>query len=242
MEINDITIETFKDKAKETDFGVIGNSILYDACKRYPNHSDKSEIIAKTWLIGRSYAVSLERMRSENRKNKKEISDDFYINVAEKFIRINFDKFLSELRSVTDNAITEQNIPIILRTHKEITSFIEKNITNDNRRSFVSKYLHFHFKNLFYLYDSRVAQRVMQIRILKSNFGYDKNNYKKILDSSDYDKLYADFFVKCFFLQDSLKKVGLSLTLRELDSCLIKIANDIERGRNENRNISSVNK
>lgn len=51
----------------------IGNRILYDMCGAHPEHSQDGEIVAKVWLIGRSYAASIERCR-----NAKHIGDDFY--------------------------------------------------------------------------------------------------------------------------------------------------------------------
>ena len=39
----------------------IGNQVLYDLCSRYPMHKHPAEIVAKVWLIGRSYSASVER-------------------------------------------------------------------------------------------------------------------------------------------------------------------------------------
>ncbi len=44
----------------------LGNQVLYDLCSKHPFHKTPQEIIAKVWLIGRSYAAALER-----RKNKR---------------------------------------------------------------------------------------------------------------------------------------------------------------------------
>ncbi len=54
-------------KSKEgVDYGYVGNGILYDMCKKYPRHNNESEIIAKIWIIGRSYAASIERNRNRD--------------------------------------------------------------------------------------------------------------------------------------------------------------------------------
>ena len=39
----------------------LGNKVLYDLCSSYPYHKTDEEIIAKIWLIGRSYAAAIER-------------------------------------------------------------------------------------------------------------------------------------------------------------------------------------
>jgi hypothetical protein len=41
----------------------LGNDILYEMCEKYPGHDEDNEIIAKIWLIGRSYAAAIERRK-----------------------------------------------------------------------------------------------------------------------------------------------------------------------------------
>ena len=143
-----LLIKKLQEFLRHQDYGQIGNNVLYEMCQKYPNHNDKAEIIGKVWFIGRSYAASIER----NRKRDKNVSDYFYNNiVAPKFIENNFDDLLLNLRKLS--VLNLYNVPIVLETHKKIIDFI-KQITGDDKRSFVSKYLHFHFPSLFYIYDS----------------------------------------------------------------------------------------
>lgn len=53
----------------------LGNDVLYRLCKEYPHHKTEQEIIAKIWLIGRSYAAAIERRKT---KKRGESSDNFY--------------------------------------------------------------------------------------------------------------------------------------------------------------------
>jgi len=39
----------------------LGNQVLYDLCRNHPDHSRDDVIIAKIWLIGRTYAAAIER-------------------------------------------------------------------------------------------------------------------------------------------------------------------------------------
>src|SRR3989344_2307827 len=185
------------------DYGKIGNGILYEMCKKYPYHNDPAEIVGKVWLIGRSYAVSLER----NKKNKN-VSDDFYNKIiVPSFIDGNFDNLLLSLRKL--HRLSEDNIPVIIETHKNAVDFICKRITGDNKRSFVSKYLHFHFPELFFIYDSRSASAVNKVIHAA---GIEKKQYIKHIEKiKKLDKNYAKFFVKCFYLQQFYKKAGLFL-------------------------------
>src|SRR6185295_16599237 len=51
----------------------VGNSILYKLCRQYPAHDSIDVIIAKVWLIGRSYAAAIERGKADSLP-----SDSFY--------------------------------------------------------------------------------------------------------------------------------------------------------------------
>lgn len=219
-ETTETILDGIKTLKKETDYGKIGNGVLYDLCKKYPNHNSEAEIIAKVWLIGRSYAASIER----NRNRKEKVSDNFYKNtVAPKFKEGNaFDNYLSKIRGI--KRITKENIPIILWVYKNVIDFIKKEITGDDKRSFVSKYLHFHFPTLFFIYDSRVAGVINRVI---SACGGSRKRYKELLPKSNkkIDKTYADFFVKCFFLMQFCETENITMTPREIDNYLIKRAN-----------------
>ena len=45
----------------------IGNGVLYDLCSRHPDHTNIGAVSAKCWLIGRSYAASVERYMPDMR-------------------------------------------------------------------------------------------------------------------------------------------------------------------------------
>ena len=214
-------IDEIKKSKTHYNYGRVGNGTLYEMCKKYPYHNDPSEIVGKVWLIGRSYAVSLER-----NKNNKNVSDDFYSEIiAPNFIGGNFDNLLLGIRKLRE--LSEENIPIIIKTHKKVVDFIHKRITKDNKRSFVSKYLHFHFPKLFFIYDSRAASTINKV---VNTIGVKKKQYTKYIKKiKKFDKKYAEFFIKCFYLQQFCKKKGFLLTTRQIDSFLVEIANETIR-------------
>ena len=41
----------------------LANKTLYDLCSKHPNHKNNEEIIAKVWIIGRTYAAAIERRK-----------------------------------------------------------------------------------------------------------------------------------------------------------------------------------
>ncbi len=185
-------------------------------CEKYPRHDNDSEIYAKFWLIGRAYAVQLER-----NKRKVKIKGDFYKQVA-KTVKNRFDQFLLPLKG--RNLTTNEDVRIILQIHRAVMKFIRKEITEDDKRSFVSKYLHFHFRDLFFIYDSKASSVINSI-ISQCGYDEEKRDYKKIINDTEYDKPYADFFIKCFFLKKYLEKNGCNFSLREIDSYLLERAN-----------------
>jgi hypothetical protein len=138
----------------------LGNDILYKMCADYFNHDSVEKIIAKVWLIGRSYAVALER-----RKNKIQNyeSDKFYTEiVANAFQSSQLDKIMSDIK-INAKLDTDTLIKTI-ELHYYLTKLLNE-ITELNKRSFSSKYLHFHMPNFFYIYDSRATKALRKFKI-----------------------------------------------------------------------------
>ncbi|MFO0905737.1 MAG: hypothetical protein U0939_22205 [Pirellulales bacterium] len=62
-------------KAMGTTPSDLGNQVLYDLRRQYAGHTDEQAVIAKIWLIGRTYAAAIER-----RRTKSELTGDrFYL-------------------------------------------------------------------------------------------------------------------------------------------------------------------
>ena len=213
---NYITIHDYKSIIVSSKNSVwdIGNGALYDLCSKYPKHTSVDVAIAKVWLIGRAYAAAIERF-----KNKKENSDNFYINkVGPVLVRSAIDLRLVSLSDAV--AITEENILKILKVHEYVTS-IFKSLTGQNKRSLSAKYLHFHLPNLFYIYDSRVSQAIRKFPIEMSR------KLKSITNSKGIDAEYGNYFVKCHLLTTQIRQVfNEDLTPRQLDNFLIEIVNN----------------
>lgn len=191
----------------------LGNEVLYNLCKENFYHQNDQEILAKVWLIGRAYAAALER-----RRNKETINDNFYLDsVVPKFKESIIDEYLNRL-SKHDN-IDLNNLLEILKAHNYLTK-LTKSITQLDKRSFSSKYLHFHLPNLFFIYDSRVVSALRQI------ISKPPKAYQEIIKSDDVDTEYAIYVCKCLTIMDEIKKQHrLDLTPRQLDNILISIAN-----------------
>ena len=146
----------------EDDPWSIGNQVLYDLCRRYPDHTDDAEIIAKIWLIGRAYAASIERGRGKA-PNSGLSNDRFYTEAVPKALRTSrLDEKLEALAKLKETK--ESNVGAVLDAHDHLVHLFH-GLTNKSKRSLASKYLHFHRPDLFFIYDSRAASGIRALGI-----------------------------------------------------------------------------
>lgn len=185
------------------------NKTLYELCETYPNHKSLSEITAKVFIIGRSYAAALERRRNKH----ADATDDFYFKKAAPVIlKSNIDRNLNTLRKMSK--IDHEDI---LKTHKDLTDTFTK-ISGLEKRSLASKYLHFHVPDLFFIYDSRALKGLVTI-----TSKYTELRKKGVVNDA-FDKNYAGFYYRCCELQAFIQnKTGVNLTPRQLDNFLLLI-------------------
>ncbi|WP_163401527.1 hypothetical protein [Flavobacterium fluviatile] len=202
------------EKALENNVWDYGNEILYKMCKDNFEHIKDEYVLAKVLFIGRIYAAAIERRKTEN----NDINDNFYIDsVGPTFKNSEIDRLLKELKCF--KTVENSNIKDCLETHSYLTKTI-KEITNLNKRSFVSKYLHFHLPELFYIYDTRAVEALRKfIKKVPKELNHN-------LDTENVDLEYAKFFCKCFELKRQIKtEFKIELTNRQLDNLLIETAN-----------------
>lgn len=196
-------------KSKEGSIWDLGNQVLYDLCEKYPEHKTEEEIIAKIWLIGRSYAAAIERRRMDD----KIANDMFYEKAAQEIKQSSIDFWFSKCRKEIDKNV-------ILETHKNLVDLFYK-ITGLKKRSLASKYLHFHFPDKFFIYDSRAVNGLGK---LAKDLKLPRINSSK---NPDYDNNYANFYSMCSAVRDKIKEeypkeCGEGLSCREFDIILIE--------------------
>ena len=206
----------------------IGNDILYKMCKNYPSHKDDVEVIAKIWLIGRSYAASIERGAKDKNNEKQEES------IYEKIVP----KVFSEYREKIDEALSKtskSDLQQIFYTYDLVLKCFNK-ITIKWHRSLTSKYLHFHQPDYFYLMDSRAKTGLQNVlEALSINNRIEKaeiSNYSVSKESEEYVK----FYLKCQICHKQLEKeFNCKLSTKDLDNLLLVIADDINKVNNKNK-------
>jgi len=194
------------EKALADDSGDLGNDVLYRLCREHPLHKTDQEIIAKVWLIGRSYAAAIER-----RKNKSSDlpGEKFYASeVAPKIKQSEIDQWLAVV-----------NIENAIETHWKVMGLFEK-ISGHKNRSLSSKYLHFHHKDLFFIYDSRSAAAIRKVA--------PGNKELPNLSSENVDQEYVRFFQRCLWLKENLEQqYGKPLSPRDVDKILLEVEDRI---------------
>ena len=187
------------------------DKILYDMCKNHLSHCKQDVIIGKLLLIGRSYSAAIERNIQTEVK-----SDDCYLKVAETLLREQhkLDEQIQKLKSY--NQITRETLPQIINIHKYLLELIRETTGHENR-VFVSKYLHFHVPNMFYIYDSQANTKINNYVSVDKNI---KNEL--LLLEPQGDNEYLKFVAKAFSFNIKINnEFSTWLTPRQIDNLLL---------------------
>jgi hypothetical protein len=197
-----LTQEFVLNAIRETPWD-LGNQVLYDLCRANHTHCRDDVIIAKVWLIGRTYAAAIERRRIPGRWT----GDEFYENHVAPMIRNSgIDTWFARLSETVgkDEALD-------LEVHHQLTSLFTQ-ISNLEKRSLASKYLHFHFPERFYIYDSRAADSIRNLTTVRTNASSLRNH----------DHAYAGFYLRCQQLCERLAPLAHGeLSPRQIDKVLL---------------------
>jgi len=188
------------------DYSGWGNELLYKMCTERPKHNDIDTIVAKIWIIGRSYSAAIER----------KAGNGFKIEKAAKFlIDSDIDDHVSRLRAI--ERVNDLNIGTLLSAHKHVTDVLAK-ATGIEKRSLASKYLHFHSPSSVFIYDSIASSRIREALRTKR---------KRFEIPNGYDDAYASFAYRCMYYRDHHlePKIGKYASPRRLDMELLGYGN-----------------
>ena len=185
-----------------------GNEVLYRMCREEPRHSNPDIVSGKIWLIGRAYAAAVERGAGKAREQGKDLHDI----IAPKISESDLDKWLASVEDV--KSVDMQNLNRVLSVHYKFTVLL-KELTELKRRSFASKYLHFHNPNAFFIYDSRAAMEIRR-KVGRHRFDIPRSCIEA-------DETYAGFVLRCieFRNAEAAKSNGTQMTPRQLDQTLL---------------------
>ena len=187
---------------------VFPNEILYQICEQYPAQNDIDQIVAKFWIIGRSYAAAVERVRGV-----KINGDAYYDHVAPAVIQIS-SALETAIHDINQSACLDETIILkIVQTHCLLEEAVFKAVSM-YKRSLCSKYLHFHCRKSVPIYDSQAAWA------LRSLVSKDKGDLQ-LFSGHQIDEEYADFALRFLFLKNEIQNEYQSdLSVREMDVLL----------------------
>ena len=188
----------------------LGNQVLYDLCRTYRRHDEDAEIIAKVWLIGRAYSASIERGRGQ--ASSAQLSNDrFYSDEVPKALRsCGLDTKLSALRKRKEPDEFSSAAALDAQTCLLATF---RRLTNKEKRSLASKYLHFHCPQSVFIYDSRALASIRACRVEPVR-----------LEFESADREYARFVGAALALRNRvLEQFDTALTPRQLDRLLLAL-------------------
>ena len=208
----------------------IGNKVLYDMCKQYPSLLEKEQVKGKSFLIGRSYAVSPQRGVPNK---KKEMYYDFFGDYAEKVIDefrrldFNIDNKIKEIQNYHEINLYE-SLKLVIHMNECSVRAIGEFPTVDkakNTISFSTKFLHFHLPNAIFILDSYSWNNANLI-CKDINLKKDYNDIKEFLVKKN---LYADkyknlikHFINCQYIQKYAEENNNILSPRDVDNYLIR--------------------
>lgn len=144
--------------------GGYANLVLYRMCGEQPQHDDVGVVEAKLRLIGDHYRASLKRGIGKHHLHG---GDGFFIELARAIRSSDLDERLDVIRR--NGRVDACSLDDVVDTHAAFEDLVV-DFTREwqgpqavrrvlNRRSFCSKYLHFHAPEAFFIYDSVVLGR-----------------------------------------------------------------------------------
>lgn len=216
MEANDDPLFEAVNQVTKPDLWGLGNEVLYSLCRSYPKHEDENHIFAKIWLIGRAYSASIERRRSKNQERKLQ-NWDYYKMAVETIKNSDIDQWISDLKK----EIPAKRFQRIIFTHGKVVELFRE-ISGIYKRSLASKYLHFHFPDYFFIYDSRAVNAIKNYKHLRGEGNRPSLEECEIEEGSKIDKNYYAFVCNCLNLQDYVRTTyNVSLDPRQIDRILL---------------------
>jgi hypothetical protein len=201
------------------------NGILYEMCRRYPDHRRADEIIAKLLIIGRVYSAAIER-GSASRGG----TDALYIKkIGPAMQHAGLDKMLRRLPD--GRAPWKERLVAAVGVHSELMH-VWKKVRAHGKRSLASKYLHFHRRDIFPIFDSRAQVGIHRL--------IPRRNGLAELEVDACDETYRVFCERYLRVLEFVReRFGTRLSLRQADRLLLAIAREKPKRRKKRARTSS---
>lgn len=207
------TVLNFNDilNAKQSQRWSIANETLYTLCQTYPTHEDIEATVAKLWIIGRTYNAQIERRKTSAEQKQKDLENGgIYHVVAKTLQESDIDQRLNQLVELVK--VDTSNLIQVLSVHEQFMRLLYDHLKQRNT-SFASKYLHFHFPNLFFILDNQAENALNQFDL----------NYADTDYAEAHDIRYRRFCNHVLTLRNVIQSsYNMSMTPRQLDNLLLR--------------------
>jgi hypothetical protein len=191
------------------------DKVLYDLCKRFPDHQNRAGANAKLWVIGRAYATGIERqIKSDGGQSSsmEQLAGRIWKN------RFSVDRILKKLKSIRE-PLDENKLKVIVQAHAQLLQIVKKIVRrSETPRSFVSKYLHFHCSAVP-IFDTVADTALRKILPLKKR-------YKIFPLRQNADKNYSNFLFRFWQLYQQSPKPQKQGSVKLLDIYLLELARE----------------
>lgn len=201
------TVADYKSKWLATDV------VLYDLCRRYPDHCDPGGVRAKLQIIGRTYATGIERKISSRgtQGGALEKLASYMLANAAKVTQ------LFDLLPDVSQPLKSDHLRTIIDVHGQFVGVLRELTRNAQcTRSFCSKYMHFHCPTVP-IYDSYAAATLP--RLIRWQRWYWLSDL-----SHDIDGDYAKYALRFWQLYKRISDAGLHPTVKYLDYYVLHVA------------------
>ncbi|AJY04817.1 hypothetical protein AK36_3147 [Burkholderia vietnamiensis LMG 10929] len=184
------------------------------AAKAHPSNTDKSQIIGKLMLIGRTYSASVERRKTKGLGKDERHALEVVIEAA---TAIAGSKCATLLDAIgLDDKLTLDRVPEAAAIHLELCQALAT-ANNRENSSLASKYLHFHRPAFFPIVDSIVREGWSWV------MDDLEGSYKGWRDFGKVAR-YKDWCARVLELRDLMEdNLRHAVSLRQIDSYLLSI-------------------
>jgi len=185
--------------------------MLYEFCRTHPSQSDPAAVVSKFWLIGRAYSAAVERRRTSIETPLKPGENFYDDRLAPAYTQAGLDAVFATLHAI--DGVTRDNLVHVAEVHNAVADTLQ-DITHQWKRSLASKYLHFHFPSLVFIYDS-----LAELSLKQYVPGWSRT---RLPESPQYDAHYLKFCRGVMALREAIaSEYAIRLTPRALDNLLL---------------------
>jgi len=181
--------------------------LLYDLCRRFPDHSSLEGTYAKVWVIGRTYATGIERHAKDMGKGTLDAICRYLHACAPKL-----DRTILSLSEI-DEPLSDDSFMRVADGHGKFVELLRPAMREGNTpRSFAAKYLHFHVPAVP-IFDNVAADKLTKHYRMK-------NDMRVFPCPSNGDEEYYRYLLRFRLLYRELLDEGLDPSIREVDYLL----------------------